>query len=151
MKKAIPVLMATLALASFALAEDTLPKEIKAQYKAVEKAVNTGNMKAFEKFFTADYISVDPKGEKTKRADFLKGVGEMFTKYPSGTMKEKVSKVVKNGETYEVSLTFEGVISGKSGKMSMKEVCTDYWRKDGGVWKMFKTVDTVFDMAEVKG
>ena len=130
--------------------EDTLPKAIKTQYKAVEKAVNTCNMKAFDKFFTADYVSVDPEGKTSDRAIFLKGIGEMLGQYKSGTMKEVVSKVVKRGETYEVSLTFAGVMSGKNGKLAIKEVCTDYWRKDKGEWKMFKTVDTVFETKEVK-
>lgn len=151
MNRALSLLLGVVVSSSIAFAvEDTLPKAIKTQYKAVEKAVNTCNMKAFEKFFTADYVSIDPEGKSTNRADFLKGIGEMLGNYKSGTMKEKFSKVVKKGDTYEVSLTFEGVMSGKNGKLSIKEVCTDYWRKDKGVWKMFKTVDTAFDMKEIK-
>ncbi len=149
MKKFIATLLLAVVATSAFAAE--VPKEIKARYESLTKVLDKLDGKAFESFFSSDFVNVDPKGKESKRADFLKEIGGLFAAGKSATTKETFTSCKSDKGTFAVGCDLTMVMKTKDGgTMNVHEVCTDYWKKAKGSWVIFKTVDTVFDVKETK-
>ncbi len=142
--------VAMVALSAVAARAAELPKELAARYDGLTKAIRTCDTKSFDGFFAKDFVNVDPAGKKTPRAEFLKGVGEMFQGAKSCDTKVTFSKVAKQSDTTAVDFDFSFTVKGKlGGDLLAHEVGTDYWKKTGGKWMLVKTVDKTMDVKPV--
>ena len=83
MKKIIAVLLLAV-VASSAFAYE-VPKEIKARYASLFKVLDKLDGKAFESYFSDDFVSVDPKGKETKRAPYFKELEGLFDSHAKST------------------------------------------------------------------
>ena len=123
-----------------------VPKDIKSRYESVKKAISALDFKAFSNFFAPEFVTIDPKGKSSTKAEFLAEVKPFFTTSKSANAKEKlISSTTKNGI---VNVKFDMVLSlkGKDGTTVIHEVGTDSWKMVSGKWLMVKTVDTKFDI-----
>jgi hypothetical protein len=142
---AVSVFALTLSLCSFAVAE-TLPAGLQARYAALISSLNSRDLKAYDKFYTADYISVDPSGKSVKRAEYMAGIADLMkgaSKFTSGI---KYAGVKSHNGIVEVSFDFTGKIVKPNGTITFHEVGMDSWKKVGKTWMEFKTVDKVMDV-----
>ena len=145
MKKLIAILLLSVVAVS-AFAADA-PKEIEVRYKTLVVALNNLDSKAFKTYFTEDYVSVDPKGKSTKLPEYLKEIDGLFKSGKSAKAVEKTLSTKMVGKNVAVNCDLLMTIATKEGGTTVvHEVCTDYWKKVKGQWRLYKTVDTVFDV-----
>lgn len=138
--------LAVLAFTATAALADTMPAGVKAGYDGLNRSIAKMDSKAFEGYFAAGFVNVDPKGASTPREDFLKSIRPLFTANKSGTMTEKFTGVKVKGDQADVNFDMHLTLRGKGGTTTIHEVGVDSWKKTGGKWLLIKTVDTVLDM-----
>ena len=132
-----------LALASVATlaSADSLTKKWQVRYDALSKLVVTKDFNSFQKLIADDYVWVQPDGKQLNRKDTITAFAPIF-QMKKVTGGEKVTKVVKKGDTFEVTFDARWSFVGPDGKAATdKEVGVDTWRKVKGEWNVVKTVD----------
>jgi ketosteroid isomerase-like protein len=143
---ALGFLAATVSLARAA----DLPKELAPRYDGLIKSIQNCDMKAFDAFYSKDYVTIDPAGKKADRAQYMKDVAGLFKGAKSVKTKFTPTKVAKQGDAYAVDFDFTFAVQGKpGGNQAGHEVGTDYWKKVGGKWMEVKTVDKLFEVKPV--
>ena len=134
-----------LCLGSIALAEP-VPAPIQARYTAFIKAAEKADLKTFDSFYSADYVSVDPSGKSSSRAEYMTGMHALL----KGTKKTRFLLHYKGAKTHngivEVSFDCTGSIPTAAGTTTFHEVGVDSWKKIGSAWMEIKTVDSVMDV-----
>lgn len=129
---------------------DAVPKEVAARYEGVKAALTKLEFKAFSSFFAKDFVSVDPAGKSSTRAEFLAMVKPMFDSATKGEPKE----ILKGAKIHDgvVSVSFDLTLKliGKGGVQTIHEVGVDSWKKINGKYYMVKTVDSKFDVTTGK-
>ena len=142
---AMSVFALTLSLCSVAMA-DTWPAGLQARYDALIASLRNRDLKAYDKFYTADYVSVDPSGKTVKRAEYMAGIGDLMKGAKKFTCGIKYVEVKSHNGIAEVSFDFTGKIVKPNGTITFHEVGTDSWKKVGKTWMEFKTVDKIMDV-----
>lgn len=145
---ALLILMTTVGVSNVFAA--SLPPSLKARYDGLVKAIQKRDLTAFDKFYSADYVSVDPTGKSSGRAEYMAGMKALLKDATKVTTHVKyLSCKIRNGIA-EVEFDFEGKITKPSGVTIFREVGTDTWKKSGNVWMEIKTVDKQSDVVEPK-
>ena len=128
----------------------TLPPALQARYTGLIAALKKGDMKAYETFYAPEYVSVDPSGKTSNRADSMIAVQGLLKGAKKMTFHIKYTGVKIQGDVAEVSFDCIGQIFKPEGTTSFHEVGTDSWKKKGKVWMETKTVDKVFTVTAPK-
>ena len=130
---------------------DNLPSGLSERYAALVKSIETVDMKSYSKFYSPDYVSIDPKGTTVKLPEYMAGVNELMKGAKKAVFKLELKKATVKGNVAEVPFDCHGKIFSPKGVVSFHEVGTDTWKKTGKVWMEIKTVDKLFDVAAPKG
>lgn len=137
--------LATGILATAALA-DPLPKGLSDAYKSVNAAVAKLDFKAFSSHFHPDFVLIDPKGQETKRADFMSMIKPMFEGHASAKANTKIMSVHVLGDYAEVKFVMQMELTSKQGTMKLREEGTDSLVMHKGKWMLYRTVQDKFSM-----
>jgi hypothetical protein len=126
------------------------PKEIADRYKALMKAIEKVDVKAFSQFYDKSYVYVAPSGKESKRDAYLREYGGMLKSMKSGTTNLKITDVNAMRDTVTVTYDFHGALhDAKGGGTAFHEVGVDTWKKIGGKWMEVKTVDTLMEVKPI--
>src|SRR5437773_1409925 len=82
------------------------PKEIKDRYAGLLKAIRTVDTKAFDGYFDASFVDVDPSGKETKRDAYLKQISGLFKSAKSVKTNLKYVSVSKTNDLVAVGFDF---------------------------------------------
>jgi len=129
---------------------DTWPAGLQARYDVLLNTLRNRDLKAYDKLYTADYVSVDPSGKTVKRAEYMAGIADLMKGAKKFTCEVKYTGVKSHNGIVDVSFDFSGKIAKPGGTIAFHEVGTDSWKKIGKVWMEFKTVDKVMDVTAPK-
>lgn len=145
MKKQLTILV--FGALSASLFAGTVPKSIMARYSGIESAMRKLDADAFSKYISDDFWSIDPKGQKQNKADFIKSVREIFTNAKTAKPMVEFKGSKMHDGMVDVMFDFHLTVMMKGGgKATVHEVGTDTWKKVGGQWLCCKTVDKVLDI-----
>jgi hypothetical protein len=139
----------TVGLSSLVRAAD-VPPAIRSRYDSLLAATEKMDVKAFGAFVSPDYVSIDPAGKKTNRADYLAGISDLMKGAKKVTTKFQPKGSKTHGSIVDVPFDFQASLIKDDGTTKVHEVGTDSWKKIGGNWIMVKTVDTRFDVVAPK-
>ncbi len=145
------VLIPVIAMAAAFGSAEAVPQAIKARYAQLNKVMQKVDFNGFQSFFAPDFFVVSPKGESTKRDDFLAEVKQLFAGATKATAKEKLISASKSHNLVAVKFDFHLDLIGKKGTTHVHEVGVDYWGQVNGQWMFVKTVDTAFTVKGPKG
>jgi|GEM_PF-5270945 len=139
--KYISILMMSTA-ATFA-SVDSLTKQWQTRYDSLSKMVTGKDFAGFQKLMANDYTWIQPDGKKLNRKQSIAAFAPIF-QMKKVTGGETVKKVVKKGDSVEVTFDARWGYAGPDGKpVTDQEIGVDTWRKVKGTWKVVKTVDQV--------
>lgn len=153
MKHRLPLLLCaaalTIGIGSTAQAKP-VPPAIHARYDSLIAAVKKLDLKTYDSFYAPEFVSIDPKGKATHRAEYLAGIREMMKDATSVTfdVKYKGAKTHRSG-VVDVAFDANIKIQIPGGWKAIHEVGVDSWKKVGGKWLEVKTVDKVMEMSAV--
>ena len=127
-----------------------IPKAIKARYTKLIAIIHKNDMKAYDAFLPADYVSVDSTGKITHREEYLVGIHDLM----KGATKVIFNITFKGSKTHngivDVAFDCTGKLTTPTGETTFHEVGTDSWKKTGKGWSEIKTVDKIFDVKSPK-
>lgn len=150
LRRFAPTAVLLFALAAAAVA-DTMPRDLAAAYKSLDKAMRQLNFKAFSSMFAADFVVVDPEGKTMNRKAFLAMVQPLFASSRSATSKIEVKRVVVAGDYAEIAFDMHLHMKGKSGAIKIHEIGSDFWQKRNGKWLLYRTVEEKLDITGPAG
>ena len=150
MKHRLPLLFCAAALIGSTAQAKPIPPAIQARYDTLIAALKKFDFKTYESVYAPEFVSVDPKGKVSKRAEALAGAREIMKGATSASfdLKFKDAKTLKNG-IVEVAFDFKAKIQIPGGWKAIHEVGVDSWKKFGKTWMEVKTVDKVMEMSAV--
>ena len=145
----IAAAMLAVCLGPVARAEQ-VPAAIQARYNSLIAIVLNRDLKRYDAFYPAVYVSVDPTGKTSNRAKYLHAAHDLFKGAKAITIDLKFTGVTRHAGIVDVAFDCRGTITGPSGKTTFHEVGTDSWKKIGKVWTEIRTVDKVMDVITPK-
>ncbi len=134
-----------LCLGSTVLA-DPVPAPIQVRYTALLKAAEKVDLKSYDSFYSADYVSVDPSGKSSDRAAYMAGIRALLKGAKKSTLNIRYKGAKTHNGIVEVSFDCTGSIPTAAGTTTFHEVGVDSWKKIGNAWMEIKTVDSVMDV-----
>ena len=136
----VPVALIALCIHSTASAKP-VPPAIAARYKTLVAIVERYDLKAYDALIPAEYVSIDPKGKKSNRAEYLAGIHDLLRNAKKVVFHIKFTDVEQRNGIVAVSFDCDGQIITSKGTTFFHEIGTDSWRKKGSQWREVKTVD----------
>ena len=125
---------------------EPVPAPIQTRYTSLLKAAEKADFKSYASFFAADYVSVDPSGQSSTRAEYMAGIHELLKGAKRATFKVHYKGAKTHNGIVNVSFDIIGKITSAVGTTTFHEVGVDSWKKVGNVWMEIKTVDSVMDV-----
>ena len=139
----MPTLAVIVCLPSVALAAP-LPPALQGRYAGLIGAAKVCDIKTFSTFLAPGYVSVDPSGKTSTRAEYLAGIQGLMKGAKKMVLDMKYTDVKTSHGIVNVSFDGTGQLAKPDGMTTFHEVGTDSWEKRGKTWMQIKTVDTVF-------
>ena len=139
----MPTLAVIVCLPSVALAAP-LPPALQSRYAALLDAARACDIKTFSTFMAPNYVSVDPAGKTSTRAEYLAGIQGLMKGAKTMDLQMKYTDVKSSHGVINVSFDGTGQLAKSDGMTTFHEVGTDSWEKRGKTWMQIKTVDKVF-------
>ena len=139
----MPALAAVVCFPSVALAVP-LPPALQGRYVGLIGAAKACDIKTFSTFLDPSYVSVDPSGKTSTRAEYLAGIQGLMKGAKKMGFHIKYTNVKASQGIVNVSFDSNGQLAKPDGMTTFHEVGTDSWEKRGKTWMQIKTVDKVF-------
>ena len=139
----MPALAVIVCLPSAALAAP-LPPALQGRYAGLIGAAKACDIKTFSTFLGSSYVSVDPAGKISTRAEYLAGIQGLMKGAKKMDFHIKYTNVKASHGIVNVSFDSNGQLAKSDGMTTFHEVGTDSWEKRGKTWMQIKTVDKVF-------
>ena len=139
----MPALAAVACFPSVALAVP-LPPALQGRYVGLIGAAKACDIKTFSTFLDPSYVSVDPSGKTSTRAEYLAGIQGLMKGAKKMGFHIKYTNVKASQGIVNVSFDSNGQLAKPDGMTTFHEVGTDSWEKRGKTWMQIKTVDKVF-------
>ena len=145
----MPALAVIVCLPSVALAAP-LPPALQSRYAALLDAARACDIKTFSTFMAPNYVSVDPSGKTSTRAEYLAGIQGLMKGAKTMEFQMRYTGVKSSHGIVSVSFDGTGQLAKSDGLTTFHEVGTDSWEKRGKTWMQIKTVDKVFAVTVTK-
>lgn len=130
----------TAALAAVLVIADA-KSDLQKRYDGLVAAVKKKDLKTCMSFVTADYVDVDVKGKKLKRAEFEQQIKAQFAQPVTvEAFTISVDKATAKGAdvvaetTSKLTLSFMNPQTNKKSKVEQISTGRDVWTKSGGKW-----------------
>lgn len=138
------------ALIVLAAIADPIPPALQSRYIKLIAAFEKCDLKAYDAFYSKDYISVDPAGKTENRKEYMAGMNELMKGAKKAAIKIRYTGASTRKGVVDVSFDCTGKIISLIGTTTFHEIGTDSWKKVGKIWMEIKTVDKVFDVKSPK-
>jgi ketosteroid isomerase-like protein len=128
------------AVATSALAKDVamkLPADLAARVHAYDDAQIRGDRAALEDLLADDYVLVNSRGVRQKKADLIADYTKPGFRLEPFTIEEPVELVWNDGAVMGGVATLRGVDAGQSFEVRLR--FSDIWAKRQGKWRVIYT------------
>ena len=146
MKKLAPVLVLAIACASAqAASNDSVKKQLTANYAAFSKAFQTKNMSTVAGLMTDDYVVVQPGGKTSNKTEILQDFNQQAGMINGAKWDRKITKLTVSGKQAVaiVDGNFSGNMAGQDGKPHVFRLIAttqDTWTKTPSGYRLQKSV-----------
>jgi hypothetical protein len=127
-------------VATFALADAAptkIPADLAARVHAYDDAQIKGDEAALEDLLADDYVLVNSRGIRQKKADLIADYTKPGFRLEPFTIEEPVELVWKDGAVMGGVATLRGVDDGQSFEVRLR--FSDIWAKRQGKWRVIYT------------
>ncbi|MBL8065486.1 MAG: nuclear transport factor 2 family protein [Chthonomonadaceae bacterium] len=126
---------------------DKMPGSLAKAYLTIRKSIASRNFPNFSNMFDESFVLVNPAGQSVTRGDFMSMIKPLFETSDSAQARENTHEVLISGNYAEVRFTLDVVLQSKQGTTRVHEEGSDFWVKKDGRWKLYRTVETKFDVS----
>ena len=129
---------------------EPIPPTLQARYSALIRAIEKNDLKTYDAFYSADYVSIDPSGKSMSRAEYMAGIRDLMKGAKKTVIKIRYKGATTHDGIVDVAFDVTGKVASSTGVTTFHEIGVDSWKKVGKTWMEIKTVDKVFDVVAPK-
>jgi ketosteroid isomerase-like protein len=124
---------------AFAETKSKIQPLIQTNYNNINAAFLSKDIKRATAYFTTDYVSINPKGERQNLEEFRTHYNNLFTRFNISLTSNKatIKKIAidTDGIDVEIEQRTEGTIA-KINKIAIYQTSTDRWMKTPQGWRL---------------